>query len=346
MIHLIRLAVVISSVLALQNCARVIEPPEDVAFVNTTSNLLPDSLLIQAVLRGERSDANASWWGFSETNATSMLQDAINSGAKVVFVPKMGQPWTVDPLFLASNQEIVFERGVTVLARKGSFKGRFEDLVAAEGKENIIIRGYGAKFEMRREDYVGPEYVRGEWRHCLALHGAKNIRIYGLRLVKAGGDGLFIGEGPDNFCSNILIQDVECDSNYRQGISVISAKGLTIENCRLTNTYGTAPQAGIDLEPDAPYHQLVDCTIRGCYITGNRYYGIVVSMIKYDSSSTPVSIRIEECWVSENSDGSQMLALAIVGPAPQFTNKLGTVYIVNNNLFGLQLFRNTSGLSF
>ena len=51
-----------------------------------------------------------------------MLQDAINSGAQAV-VDNVGKPWIVTGIALASNQEILFERGVEVLAKKGAFKG-------------------------------------------------------------------------------------------------------------------------------------------------------------------------------------------------------------------------------
>ncbi len=42
----------------------------------------------------------------------------------------------------------------------------------------------------------------------------------------------------------IVFRGVDCNGNHRQGISVISAENLLIEDCLLRNTAGTAPHAG------------------------------------------------------------------------------------------------------
>ena len=71
----------------------------------------PNPTAIQEVLDGKRDVANAAWWGFDQDDSTDALQAAIDSGAKTVIVPAMGQDWIVRPLTLASNQELVLEKG-------------------------------------------------------------------------------------------------------------------------------------------------------------------------------------------------------------------------------------------
>ena len=68
-------------------------------------------------------EAKASWWGFDPDDSTRMLQEAINSGARKLIVDNVGKPWIVTGIALASNQEILFERGVEVLAKKERFQG-------------------------------------------------------------------------------------------------------------------------------------------------------------------------------------------------------------------------------
>jgi hypothetical protein len=51
---------------------------------------------------------------------------------------------------------------------------------------------------------------------------------------------------------NTHIVDCVFDRNYRQGMSVIAAVNLTVERTIFSNTAGTAPAAGVDLEPDCP----------------------------------------------------------------------------------------------
>jgi hypothetical protein len=93
----------------------------------------------------------------------------------------------------------------------------------------------------------------------------------------------------------VVIRDVVCDRNYRQGISVITAENLLIENCLLKNTAGTAPAAGIDFEPNRASERLVDCVMRNCIIENNQGYGIHIYARPLDATSKPISIRIENC---------------------------------------------------
>ena len=72
--------------------------------------------------------ARAAWWGFQPEESTKALQAAINSGAEKVIVEKMQSPWIVDRIKLAGNQELVFEKGVVVLAKKGAFHGPGDSL--------------------------------------------------------------------------------------------------------------------------------------------------------------------------------------------------------------------------
>ena len=78
---------------------------------------------IDGVKSGELNTATASWWGFDPEDSTEALRSAINSGAKKLTVDNMGSPWIVEPMQLASNQEILFQKGVVVQAKRGSFKG-------------------------------------------------------------------------------------------------------------------------------------------------------------------------------------------------------------------------------
>jgi hypothetical protein len=100
--------------------------------------------MIDQVAAGEITEARASWWGFDEEDSTEALQAAINSGAPKLIVENMGKPWIVRPMSLASNQEIIFEEGCEILAKRGEFKGRNDTLFTARGVENVTIRGYGA----------------------------------------------------------------------------------------------------------------------------------------------------------------------------------------------------------
>ncbi len=239
---------------------------------------------------------NAADYGFQAEDSTAALQAAVDSGAKTVVVPYMGDPWIIRPVKLRSNLELIFEPGILVLAKKGEFQGGGDSLFTAQGVSNLVIRGYGATLRMRKQDYQNPPYKKAEWRMGFAIHGCKNVLIEGLRVESTGGDGFYIsGGGGRRWSEDVTIRNCVAHDNHRQGISVISAVNLLVENCVFSATGGTAPQAGIDLEPNTPDQRLVNCVIRNCLFEDNIGDGMMVYLGPLSRASEPVSIRFENC---------------------------------------------------
>ena len=100
---------------------------------------------IDDVRAGRSKVARAAWWGFEPQESTRALQAAINSGAEKVIIEKMPSPWIVDRIKLAGNQELTFEQGVVVLAKKGAFHGPSDSLFSAANTSNIKLTGAGAR---------------------------------------------------------------------------------------------------------------------------------------------------------------------------------------------------------
>ena len=229
-----------------------------------TSGNAANPQAVEEATKGVRDTANAAWWGFDEEDSTEALQGrrldgrkpppgAIDSGAKRVIVPDMTKDWIVRPIKLAGNQELILEDGVVITAKRGEYRGKSDGVFTASNVENLTIRGYGATIRMQKEDYiVGKvlldlkwnrwfgQYEKAEWRMALSLRGCSNVNVYGVTLRDSGGDGLYIAGGRERRpCQNIHVRDVTCDNNYRQGVSIISAEGLLIENSVFSNTWGT-----------------------------------------------------------------------------------------------------------
>ncbi|MCX5683715.1 MAG: right-handed parallel beta-helix repeat-containing protein [Planctomycetota bacterium] len=255
-----------------------------------------DPQAVAEVKAGKRAEANAAWWGFDAADATAALQGAIDSGAKRVVVPNVGKPWLVRPIALRGDQEVVFEKGVEVVAKPGAFPGLRDFLFSATNVENVSLVGPGATLRMQKA-----EYTEGEWRHALAILSCRNVKVVGLTLKESGGDGIYLGRGPKGSPAaneKIVIKDVTCDGNRRQGISIITAKDLVIEDCALINTSGTAPQAGIDFEPNAKDEKLVNCIVRRCRIENNRGPGFTLNVNQMDKTTEDLSVRVEDCRIS------------------------------------------------
>ncbi|MEN6545948.1 MAG: right-handed parallel beta-helix repeat-containing protein [Armatimonadia bacterium] len=251
---------------------------------------------LKDVASGKLKEAKASWWGFNAEDATACLQAAIDSKVPRLIVDNVGKPWIVLPIKLVSDQEIVFEKGVEVLAKRGEYKGGNDSLFSGRLVKNVTLTGPGATLRMWRDDYAAAPYTKAEWRHGVQFHSSTNIRIIGLTIAESGGDGIYLGAAaPGVTNKDILIRDVICDNNYRQGISVITAENLTIDNCVLSNTAGTAPMAGIDYEPNNPDERLVNCVMRNCRLENNAGGGIFIYVPPLNATSAPLSMRFENC---------------------------------------------------
>jgi hypothetical protein len=277
--------------------------------------------------------------GFDDQNATFSIQSAMDSGAPTVIVPYVGKPYYVDPIILASNQTVILEEGVVVAARKGSFLGAGDCLFSAVNQKQISLVGYGAVIEMRKDDYRKSPYAKSEWRHAISLRGCSHVSIEGLTIRSSGGDGIYVGrgEGKNTYCENIQVKNVLLEDHHRQGISVISARNLLIENVQVYDTRGTAPSAGIDFEPNRADEVLDNCMIRGCQIAGNRGPGILFAFQNLNRDSHPISVIVEGCSISRNTFA--VVATGMRHKAP------GEIAFRQNSIRGLKCIRPRSTMA-
>ena len=133
----------------------------------------------------------------------------------------------------------------------------------------------------------------------LRILGCSNVKVYGLTLRDSGGDGIYVARGATQaHCKDIYLKDLVCDNHYRQGISVISADGLLVENCVFQNTWGTPPCAGVDLEPDVATEMLRRIVFRNCLFKDNLGDGIQVWPPHLRAESGEISILFDECRVT------------------------------------------------
>lgn len=246
--------------------------------------------------------------GYYSFDATLALQNAVNSGATKVIV-SAGMPWTLASqidIFNKNNLEIVFEPGVQVVAKQGFFQPTGSNLFRIENSNDIKLSGTGATMQMRKSDYQNPAlYTPSEHRHALSIRGSNRVLVDGLSILDSGGDGILISgsSGGQNFSKDVTVQNVFVNNNHRQGMSVVSVDGLTVNNSRFNNTSGTDPQSGIDFEPDDPSEKLSRILVSNSTFNSNAGSGIKVFAANLSGSSTPVSIRVENFHINGGNTG-------------------------------------------
>lgn len=243
--------------------------------------------------------------GFNENNSTQFLQMAFNTAVDTVIVDHVGMDWRTGPLDVnRDNITIIFERNVVVRALPKIF-GAFDSLLRISDKNNITILGYGATLIMNKQEYI--DLADSEFRHGINLESAINVHIEGLTIRDSGGDGIsvsksFFPESPQNYCENITIKNCVSTNNYRQGLALISVKDANILYCEFSDTSGTLPEDGIDIEPFEPDQRIENVLIKGCRIINNNGNAIQVAMEFMDDNSMDISVNVEDTYMSGNHD--------------------------------------------
>ena len=164
-------------------------------------------------------------------------------------------------------------------------------IISITNASNINVIG-GTLFGDRDEH----SDTKGEWGMGIKLLGANNVVIEDLTTKNCWGDGFYIGAKSIHikFCSVIA------DNNRRQGMSIISVDGMVVKNSIFRNTVGTAPQAGLDLEPNEG-DAISNVQILNSKFIGNKGFGIQFFQGAKQSSINTVTIDSNE--ISNNLTG-------------------------------------------
>lgn len=240
---------------------------------------------------------------FVPGDATDAIQEMIDSGLPTVVIPNVGQPWIVRPLFLRSDLHLTLEPGVVLQAKANEFHGDYDSLLSGIEVENVFVEAYGATIRMNKADYASVRYEKSEWRHGVVLQGVKNVEIAGLTVEASGGDGMYIGPTLDSrrvLCSDVSIHDCVMNNNYRNGMAIVAADNLLVDDCVFSATSGTAPQAGLLVEPGDRPDSLLQVRVRNCLATGNAGTGFMTNLTKHSYLSDPVDVIIEDCTVKNS----------------------------------------------
>ena len=180
--------------------------------------------------------------------------------------------------------------------------------------ENVIIEG--GIFEGDRETHTAET---GEWGHCIAIRESKNITLKNITLKNAWGDGLYVVDS-----SNINTYNIIADSNRRNGYSIISADGFSSNNDYICNTNGTAPQSGVDIEPNEATEILKNIVFNNLKSYNNSGSGFEIHLSNADDTTAPINIELNNYYDEESNFGVSIYK-------NQYTK--GEINVLNANLY-------------
>jgi hypothetical protein len=180
----------------------------------------------------------------------------------------------------------------------------------------------------------------GEWGHGVQIQACDRVTIRDIHISKCWGDGVCIGgigqKGTDVEIpsTDISVSNIVSTGNRRQGLSLGVSKNVQIWDSEFSETSGTAPQCGIDIE--MPKNNYVDSVhIQNCILRNNAAYGALI----WKRTSNVV---VKRCEVSGNaygivSDGTQGSYIAL----NKIHNNLNSGLLIREWTVGLQITQNT-----
>lgn len=229
--------------------------------------------------------------GSDETVAfQQMLQDGVG---KHIHVSRPPVNYKLGKIDIPSNTNLFIQSGTLFEITLGALPLAYDSWINLIEKDNIFISAYGVKFNMIKSDYP----VGGQWNHAFYILGCKNVYIEGASANNSGGDGFYVGKrfvdgSREN--ENVTLHEVQADNNARQGISLCSGRNMALIRPRCTNSVGSSPQAGIDLEVEGPNAICENWSVVSPYTAGNKGAGIAFNPSKMVNTDRYVDIVITD----------------------------------------------------
>jgi hypothetical protein len=174
-------------------------------------------------------------------NMRSHVRLKLSSGAKLVAIPNRSQRYYVIKAWKVSNVEIT-----------------------------------GGAIVGDRAKHIGST---GEWGMGIDIMGASKVYVHDLTVSDCWGDGLYIGAIGSGtravLSTDVTVKNVVSNNNRRQGLSFGPVNRVYVLGSTFSNTHGTLPQSGIDIEPSVQ-GSAKNIRIVSTKVTGNGGSGIEV----------------------------------------------------------------------
>lgn len=213
--------------------------------------------------------------------------NVLNMNAKTYLVS--ANPETA--IAIAAHNKVINGNGATI--KITPVTDEYYHIIDVKGSttiSNLTIIG-------ERDAHIG---TSGEWGHGINISKCDHVHIENVTVKNCWGDGIYIGsyvtETHETGCNNVTISNCLIDNNRRNGISVIDCNNFIINACTISNSIGTNPQTGIDIERNSDA-QITTGTIKNCTFINNHFSHI----LQYNSSNDNT---VENCTFKTVNQGA------------------------------------------
>lgn len=200
------------------------------------------------------------------TDYTNYIQKGLNEHDTVLF-PNFSVWVNAKGLSLKSNSVIIFQKYSKLLMLPNSNSAY--NILGIIDKKNIVIF-----FPTIVGDRIVHESNCGEWGMGIAINRSSNIKIIHPIISNCWGDGIYIRGDDVQIITPIL------DNNRRNGISITDGSEINISSPLISNTNGTSPSSGIDIEPNYKSDEINNIVISNPITYNNENSGILILLFK------------------------------------------------------------------
>jgi polygalacturonase len=254
---------------------------------------------------------NAGALGNGVHDDTSAFQSAINSlpssGGTITVPAGTYMIDAVRSINMRSHVRLQLSSGAKLAALPNS--AQRSNVIKVSQVTNVEITGGAIVGE--RAKHVG---TTGEWGMGINILASSKVYVHDVTVSDCWGDGLYIGAigsaGHATASTDVTVRNVVSNNNRRQGLSFGPVDRVFVYTSTFSNTHGTKPEAGIDIEPSV---QGISKNIRieASKVTGNagsgmelqaNVTGVVVksSTIKGNTGYGIYSNAANSLWLANN----------------------------------------------
>lgn len=205
-----------------------------------------------------------------DVDYTKELQIGIDKGGVLLF-PNYPLLINKNGLNIKSGTKLVFRERSKLIMKSNS--ETHYTVLDIKGVKNVDV--YFANIDGDRDRHLIP---KGEWGMGIRIQGSQNINLYASTITNCWGDGIYIGPLGKIESESILIHNFKIHRARRNGISIISGRNLTLNTGVISETFGTAPQSGLDIEPNRSTNVLSNIIIKNLITHNSAGDGIMMAL--------------------------------------------------------------------
>ncbi|MDB5133380.1 MAG: hypothetical protein JWR02_3129 [Mucilaginibacter sp.] len=198
---------------------------------------------------------------------TTQVQAALNQPNVNIIFPPFPIQINDGGLTFQSNQQILFEDGAELRLKASALQSyKMLNILGVDKLTmiNAVITG-------DRDIHTGPD---GESGMGINIKNCTNVMLIKPKVTKCWGDGMYVSGSN----TNVIISDAQLSRNRRNNMSVISVNGLYLIRPYFGFALGTAPEVGIDFEPNAAADNLLNIHVVSPVSEGNGGEGISLGL--------------------------------------------------------------------